>query len=80
MSHINDTTQWSYGEHVDPKHARVDMEYDYSQKHPTTAQSKKINRKKINIIVLTILSTIFLVVGGGCTAILVDSISAYLPQ
>lgn len=80
MSPVNDSTQWSYENHINPKNARVDMEYDYTQKAPTTPPTKKINRKKINIIVLSILSVVFLIVGGGCSVLLLDTINAYLPS
>lgn len=80
MSNVNDSTQWSYYDHVPHKNSKVDMEYDYSTRHEITEPTKKINRKRINLIVLGILSCVFLVVGGGCTVLLAESVSAYLPS
>lgn len=73
MSKPNDSLEWGYLNNVPGKNSKMDEEYDYS---PTEKYkpSKAINRRKTTLITLFVLSAVLILVSGGCTMILVESI------
>lgn len=73
----NNSMEWGYLNNVNAKYAKMDPEYDYSTQDKYK-RSKAVNRKRINIIVLSVLTPIFLVLCGGCTYVLVESVQSAL--